>query len=63
MANKTISDLRELSTVSNSNVLVVETNADTFKVTKDNLLKEGKEEGKAVLYPRNLKRALKSVLF
>ena len=40
MANKTISDLRELSTVSNSNVLVVETNAETFKVTKENLLKE-----------------------
>ena len=39
MANKTISDLRELSTVSNSNVLVVETNAETFKVTKENLLK------------------------
>ena len=40
MANKTISDLRELSTVSDSNVLVVETNAETFKVTKENLLKE-----------------------
>ena len=40
MANKTISDLRELSTVSNDNVLVVETNAETFKVTKENLLKE-----------------------
>ena len=44
MANKTISDLRELSTVSNSNVLVVETNAETFKVTKENLLKEVNEE-------------------
>ena len=40
MANKTISDLRELSTVSNNNVLVVETNNETFKVTKENLLKE-----------------------
>ena len=40
MANKTISDLRELSTVSNDNVLVVETNDETFKVTKENLLKE-----------------------
>ena len=40
MANKTISDLSELSTVSNSNVLVVETNTETFKVTKENLLKE-----------------------
>ena len=40
MANKTISDLRELSTVSNGNVLVVETNTETFKVTKENLLKE-----------------------
>ena len=44
MANKTISDLRELSTVSNSNVLVVETNAETFKVTKENLLKEVNEQ-------------------
>ena len=44
MANKTISDLRELSTVSNSNVLVVETNAETFKVTKGNLLKEVNEK-------------------
>ena len=40
MANKTISDLKELSTVSNNNVLVVETNDETFKVTKENLLKE-----------------------
>ena len=40
MANKTISDLRELSTVSDNNVLVVETNDETFKVTKENLLKE-----------------------
>lgn len=40
MANKTISDLRELSTVSDNNVLVVETNNETFKVTKENLLKE-----------------------
>ena len=40
MANKTISDLRELSTVSDDNVLVVETNDETFKVTKANLLKE-----------------------
>lgn len=44
MANKTISDLRELSTVSDNNVLVVETNAETFKVTKENLLKEVNEE-------------------
>ena len=40
MANKTISDLKELSTVSNNNVLVVETNDETCKVTKENLLKE-----------------------
>ena len=40
MANKTISDLREISTVSDNNVLVVETNDETFKVTKENLLKE-----------------------
>ena len=40
MANKTISDLKELSTVSDNNVLVVETNDETFKVTKENLLKE-----------------------
>lgn len=40
MADKTISDLRELSTVSDNNVLVVETNDETFKVTKENLLKE-----------------------
>ena len=44
MTNKTISDLRELSTVSDNNVLVVETNAETFKVTKENLLKEVNEE-------------------
>ena len=44
MANKTISDLRELSTVSDNNVLVVETNTETFKVTKENLLKEVNEE-------------------
>ena len=44
MANKTISDLRELSTVSDNNVLVVETNNETFKVTKENLLKEVNEE-------------------
>ena len=40
MANKTISDFRELSTVSDNNVLMVETNDETFKVTKENLLKE-----------------------
>ena len=40
MANKTISDLKELSTVSDNNVLVVETNDETCKVTKENLLKE-----------------------
>ena len=39
MANKTISDLKELSTVSDNNVLVVETNDETCKVTKENLLK------------------------
>ena len=38
MANKTISDLKELSTVSDNNVLVVETNDETCKVTKENLL-------------------------
>ena len=40
MANKTISDLNELTTVSNSDVLLVETNTETSKVTKENLLKE-----------------------
>ena len=38
MANKTISDFRELSTVSDNNVLMVETNDETFKVTKENIL-------------------------
>lgn len=40
MANKTISDLNELTTVSNSDVLLVETTTETSKVTKENLLKE-----------------------
>ena len=44
MANKTISDLNELTTVSNSDVLLVETNTETSKVTKENLLKEVKEQ-------------------
>ena len=40
MANKTVSNLNELTTVSNSDVLLVETATETFKVTKGNLLKE-----------------------
>ena len=44
MANKTISDLNELTTVSNNDVLLVETNTETSKVTKENLLKEVKEQ-------------------
>ena len=44
MANKTISDLKELTTVSNSDVLLVETNTETSKVTKENLLKEVNEQ-------------------
>ena len=44
MANKTISDLNELTIVSNNDVLLVETNTETSKVTKENLLKEVKEQ-------------------
>lgn len=40
MANKTVSTLNELTTVSNSDVLLVETPTETLKVTKGNLLKE-----------------------
>ena len=40
MANKTVSNLNELTTVSNSDVLLVETATETLKVTKENLLKE-----------------------
>ena len=40
MANKTVSNLNELTTVSNSDVLLVETATETHKVTKGNLLKE-----------------------
>ena len=44
MANKTISDLNELTTVSNSDVLLVESATKTSKVTKENLLKEINEQ-------------------
>ena len=44
MANKTVSNLNELTTVSNSDVLLVETSTETLKVTKGNLLKEVNEE-------------------
>lgn len=44
MANKTISNLNELTTVSNSDVLLVETPTETLKVTKENLLKEVNEQ-------------------
>ena len=44
MANKTVSNLNELSTVSNSDVLLVETSTETLKVTKENLLKEVNEQ-------------------
>ena len=37
MANKTVSNLSELTTVSNSDVLLVETATETLKVTKGNL--------------------------
>lgn len=40
MANKTVSNLKETTTVSNSDVLLVETATETLKVTKENLLKE-----------------------
>lgn len=44
MANKTVSNLNELTTVSNSDVLLVETATETLKVTKGNLLKEVNEQ-------------------
>lgn len=44
MANKTVSNLNELTTVSNSDVLLVETSTETHKVTKGNLLKEVNEQ-------------------
>lgn len=44
MANKTVSNLNELTTVSNSDVLLVETPTETLKVTKGNLLKEVNEQ-------------------
>ena len=44
MANKTVSNLKEVTTVSNSDVLLVETSTETLKVTKGNLLKEVNEE-------------------
>lgn len=44
MANKTVSTLNELTTVSNSDVLLVETATETLKVTKGNLLKEVNEQ-------------------
>lgn len=44
MANKTVSSLNELTTVSNSDVLLVETATETMKVAKGNLLKEVNEQ-------------------
>ena len=44
MANKTVSNLNELTTVSNSDVLLVETATETLEVTKGNLLKEVNEQ-------------------
>ena len=44
MANKTVSNLNELTTVSYSDILLVETATETFKVTKGNLLKEVNEQ-------------------
>ena len=44
MANKTVSNLNELTTVSNRDVLLVETATETLKVTKGNLLKEVNEQ-------------------
>ena len=44
MANKTVSNLNELTTVSNSDVLLVETATETMKVAKGNLLKEVNEQ-------------------
>ena len=44
MANKTVSNLKEVTTVSNNDVLLVETATETLKVTKSNLLKEVNEQ-------------------
>ena len=44
MANKTISELNEATTVYDSEVLLVETSSETKKVTKANLLKEVRNE-------------------
>lgn len=44
MANKTVSNLNELTTVSNNDVLLVETETETLKVTKGSLLKEVNED-------------------
>ena len=44
MANKTVSNLNELTTVSDNDVLLVETETETLKVTKGNLLREVNEE-------------------
>ena len=44
MANKTVSNLKELTTVSDNDVLLVETETETLKVTKGNLLREVNEE-------------------
>lgn len=44
MANKTVSNLKELLTVSDNDVLLVETSTETHKVTKGNLLKEVNEQ-------------------
>lgn len=48
MANKTVSNLKEVTTVSNSDVLLVETSTETLKVTKGNLLKEVNEQLSAI---------------
>ena len=44
MANKTVSNLNELMTAANSDVLLVETETETLKITKKNLLKEVNEQ-------------------
>lgn len=44
MANKTVSNLNELTTAANSDVLLVETATETLKITKKNLLKEVNEQ-------------------
>ena len=44
MENKTISDLNLLATVSDNDVLLVETSTETMKTTKSNLLKEVNEK-------------------